>query len=69
VLVIIHVAEGAAVVAAAIGDLHDEAVGLAGRTVYLSLISHGATLLHNADRPIMPQIPPFEKSIFGAEIA
>ena len=45
VLVVVHIAKGAAVVAASVGHLHDEAVSLTGRTVYLSLITHGLTLL------------------------
>ena len=35
-LVVVHIAKSAAVVAAAVSDLHDQAVSLTGRTVYLS---------------------------------
>ena len=44
-LVVVHVAEGAAVVAAPVGHLHDEAVRLAGRPIDLTFVAHGITLL------------------------
>ena len=44
-LVIVHFTEGAAVVAAPVGHLHDEAVRLAGRPVDLAFVAHGITLL------------------------
>ena len=43
-LVVVHIAERAAVMAAPIGHLHDEAVGLTGRTVDFSLVTHGSFL-------------------------
>ena len=41
-LVLIHGAEGAAVAGAADGELKDEAVRLAGGTVYVAFVNHGA---------------------------
>ena len=40
-LVVVHIAEGAGVVAAPVGHLHDQAVGLRGRTVNFSFVTHG----------------------------
>ena len=59
-LIVVHIAEGTAVMAAPVGHLHDQAVRLGGRAVHLSLISH----THHSFAAIMPYIPPFEKHIF-----
>ena len=65
VLVIIHIAKSAAVVAAAVGHLHDEAVGLTGRTVHFSFIAHSVAPLHFFS--IIAYLPPLEKSILPAK--
>ena len=44
-LVVVHFTEGAAVVAAPVGHLHDKAVRLTGRPVDLAFVAHGITLL------------------------
>ena len=65
-LIVIHIAEGAAVMAAPIGHLDDEAVCLAGGTVDLSLVSHGVFLLFLVFWFIIAYFSPFEKGLFCA---
>ena len=63
-LVVIHIAEGAAVVAAPVGHLDDEAVGLAGGPIDLSLVSHGQFLLFLVYWFIIAYFSRFEKGLF-----
>ena len=57
-LVLEHAAECAAVVGASDGDLHQEAVSLAGRSVYITFVSHymrsGAFMPRRARAFLMP---------------